>query len=87
VIIDREFSRRRLDRGPCRQQTLDPHAFEVITALTPPRSRTLFSRHLCPQDYASNNPTPLSRVEKQALNIVQKCGAVMASELDKLTAA
>jgi hypothetical protein len=35
----------------------------VITALTSPRSRTLLSRHLCPQDYASNNPKSLSRVK------------------------
>src|SRR5262249_49424870 len=38
VIIDREFSRGSLDRCARCQETLDPHALNVIAALTPPGS-------------------------------------------------
>ena len=45
VIIDREFSRGSLDRCARREQTLDPHAFEMIAPLTSPGSRTPLSCH------------------------------------------
>jgi hypothetical protein len=45
VIIDREFSSDSLNRPARREQTLDPHAVEVITALTSPGSRATLSCH------------------------------------------
>jgi len=56
VIIDRKFSRGSLDRCARCQKTLDPHALNVIAALTSPGSRALWSCHLRnPQIYIFKN--------------------------------
>jgi hypothetical protein len=38
VMVDREFSRRPLDRRAGRKKPFDPHPFEVIASLTAPRA-------------------------------------------------
>jgi hypothetical protein len=53
VIVDVKFSSGSLDRRARRQQTLDPHALGVITALASPGARPLLSGHLCPHKYTS----------------------------------
>src|SRR5262249_6788301 len=46
MVVDRKFSRRSLDRCARCQQTLDPHALDMIAALTSPGSRAFWSWHL-----------------------------------------
>src|SRR5215471_5706619 len=53
VIVDVKFTSGSLDRGASRQETFDPHALGVITALTSPGGRPLSPCHLCPHDYGS----------------------------------
>src|SRR5215813_12483305 len=53
VIVDRKLSSRSLDRGARRQETLDPHAFGVITPLASASWRPLSSRHVFPREYTS----------------------------------
>jgi hypothetical protein len=60
VIVDREFSRGSLDRCAGCQETLDPHALNVIAALASPGPRALWSCHLFSQSYIFKNEVPLS---------------------------
>src|SRR5262252_1413330 len=51
--VDVKFTSGSLDRGTGRQETLDPHALGMITALASASLRPLSSCHLCPHDYKS----------------------------------
>src|SRR5262245_26949014 len=87
MVVNLEFPRGCLDRRASCEKALDPHAFEMITPLASPCSRTLLLRHVRPL------PRNLVFLRKLAGNvkshqptlydIMQNCGAVMAvSDLD-----
>jgi len=51
VMVDREFSRRPLDRCAGREKPFNPNPFEVLASLTAPGPATLLSRHRLPPYY------------------------------------
>ena len=80
VIVDVKFTSGSLDRGTRRKETLNPHAFGVITALASPRARPLSSRHLYPHEYTLNQNPNIQRTNAD-LNggiLSQNFGVIMA---------
>src|SRR5215471_8495516 len=78
VIVDGKFMGGSLDRGTGRQETLDPHALGMITALASASLRPLSSWHLCTHDYESKIEFLRIQPFQEPSDVVPNFGAVMA---------